>query len=334
MSVQKLLDGANFTLGDADALGLILDGGSVIDWHRLNMGSIEEVDAFLELHGHRWSDPFDRRRLLGLYLDAVEYLAENYDYKLPPEISAIEDVRTVFLNASGKSGEGSIQVLSCMILKVMHIIHHAQARELLFLTPVANRQMFAAVEQKVGLEVVAMQRAGFPINHFSGGRKTLHNQVTRLLADREAIAARVFDKASFQIVTEGRDDILPVLWHLTRKVFPFNYVVPGTSSNTLIDLIETLKARPRFAREMERLNIAVQGKAGHAVGKQGTVDFVVDMPLRLQDLGVEASTETQERLGRIVFALVEFQVQDIASVRAGETGDQSTPALRLAGGKL
>jgi uncharacterized protein (TIGR04552 family) len=331
-SLQKLLESGNFNLADADALGLLLHGGSVIDWKRLNMASLEEVDAFLELHGHSWADPFDRRRLLGLYLDAVEYLAENYDYRLPPGLAAVDDVRTVFLDASGRSGGGDAQLLSCMILKVMHIIHHAQARELLFLSPVAARRMFSVAEQKVGREVVAMQKAGFPINHFSGGRKTLHNQVTRLLADRETIAARVFDKASFLIVTEGRGDIVPVLWHLTRKVFPFNYAVPGTTCNSLIDFVSQLQAIPRFAKSLDMLQFPAAGdlcgQRASVSPRPNAVDFIVDMPVRLDELGVAVSQETQERLGRIVFTLVEFQVQDLASFRAGESGDKNLPAQR------
>lgn len=346
-SIQKLMDSGELALSDVEAMGLVLHGGSVIDWHRLNFGSVDEVDRFLALTGHDIHDPFDRKRLLGLYLDAVDYLTETFEHRLPPEITALEDFRVLFTNASGKTGDRRLQVLSCVVLKVMHILHHAQARELLFMTPVSDRQIFAAVEEKVGREVVAMQKAGYPIYHFSGSRRTLHGQVTRLLAEREVIAARVHDKASFQIVTEKRDDILPVLWHLTRTVFPFNYVVPGTSCNAIIDFLELVKKAPRFSSGLDALQFPAAAAActhDHDVPHPKAIDFVVDLPLRLPEMNVKVGDELQERLGRVVFALVEFQLQDLATFKENESGGSSIAAQRkalkkkawerLAGGKL
>ena len=239
-------------------------------------------------------------------------------------------MRGLFLNASGRTADKKLQLLSCVVLKVMHIIHHAQARELLFTTPVSDRQIFATVEEKVGREVVAMQKAGYPIYHFSGSRKTLHTQVTRLLAERVTIAARVHDKASFQIVTEKREDIVPVLWHLARKVFPFNYVVPGTTCNTLLDFIELVKKAPKVAAHQGDLQFteAMDVPAAHDAACPQAVNFVVDLPLKLSDLGVEVGEETQLRLGRVVFALVEFQLQDVPTFKKSEAGESSIAAQR------
>ena len=330
-SLQRLIETENLSISDIDAMGIILHGGSVIDWKRLNFTTIDEVDRFLKLHGHDISDPFDRRRLLGLYLDAVEYLAENFDYKLPPELSAVDDVRTVFMNASGLDNDPKIRMLSCVVLKVMHIIHHMQARELLFLTPVSYKQIFAAVEVKVGHEVVSLQKAGSPIYHFAGTRKTVHNQVSRLIAAKEQIAARVYERASFQIVVEKREEILPLLMHLEKNVFPFNYVVPGTTSNHLIDLASAVESIPRFAQWREYLQFLNDKEAGGVEShphRPRAIDFVVDMPLKLADLGVTASEETKERLGRIVFALVEFQLMDLATFKENENGETSISSQR------
>lgn len=329
-SIQRLMGAGDLSLADVDALGLVLHGGSVIDWHRLNFSSTDEVDRFLLLTGHDVNDPFDRRRMLGLYLDAIDYLTENFDYRLPPEITALEDVRTLFLNASGKCADKKVQLLSCVALKVMHIIHHAQARELLFSTPVSDRQIGAAVEEKIGREMVAMQKAGYPIYHFSGSRRTLHTQVTKLLAERGNIAARVHDKAAFQIVTETQGDIVPVLWHLSRTVFPFNYVVPGTTSNTLLDFVEMVKKVPRLHAHQGIIQFtgAMDGAPAQNDTRPKAVDFVVDMPLKLSALGVTVSDEMQQRLGRVVFALVEFQLQDVATFKASESGGASLAAQR------
>ena len=80
-----------------------------------------------------------------------------------------------------------------------------------------------------------MLSEGFPITEFIGGRKNLDSTYTKLLSQAEATAAALYDKLRFRIVTRTRDDMLPVLLYLTEQLFPFNYVVPKQSTNTIFD---------------------------------------------------------------------------------------------------
>ena len=47
------------------------------------------------------------------------------------------------------SGSGHRQMCACTILKCMHIIHHLDGRELLFMLPMSDQEVFHLVEEKV-----------------------------------------------------------------------------------------------------------------------------------------------------------------------------------------
>ena len=76
-----------------------------------------------------------------------------------------------------------------------------------------------------------MLARGFPILEFIGGRKNKDSLYTKLLSKPETHAAQIYDKLRFRIVTRAPDDIFPTLNYLMRHVFPFNYSVPGESTN-------------------------------------------------------------------------------------------------------
>ena len=93
--------------------------------------------------------------------------------------------------------------------------------------------------------------------------------------------------------------------------------MPGTTGNTLLDFVEMVKKVPRLHAHQGVIQFT--GAMDAAAAQNGTrpkaVDFVVDMPLKLSALGVTVSEEMQQRLGRVVFALVEFQLQDVATFK-------------------
>ena len=115
----------------------------------------------------------------------------------------------------------------------MHIIHHLDGRELLFVLPMSDQEVFHIVEEKVYRVIGGMLAGGFPIVEFVGGRKNKDSLITKLLSKQETIAAQIFDKLRFRVVTRTREDVFPILQYLTKKLFPFNYVVPGQSINSV-----------------------------------------------------------------------------------------------------
>jgi uncharacterized protein (TIGR04552 family) len=96
--------------------------------------------------------------------------------------------------------------------------------------------------------VGTMLSEGFPITEFIGGRKNLDSTYTKLLSKPEATASALYDKLRFRIVTRSLDDILPVVLYLTEQLFPFNYVVPRQSTNTIFHFRRYCEQHPRLAR--------------------------------------------------------------------------------------
>jgi hypothetical protein len=58
--------------GDLEKARLVLRGGSVLDWRRLRVTSIEECDAILRVNGFRPEEPEDSSRLRSIHLLAVD----------------------------------------------------------------------------------------------------------------------------------------------------------------------------------------------------------------------------------------------------------------------
>ena len=150
--------------------------------------------------------------------EAIAYLRRQFEYPIPRPVERAT-VPELLLIAGGR---GHRAMCACTILKCMHIIHHIDGRELLFVLPMSDQEVFHIVEEKVYRVIGGMLAGGFPIIEFVGGRKNKDSLVTKLMSKQETIAAQIFDKLRFRVVTRSRDDILPVLHYLQRRLFPFN----------------------------------------------------------------------------------------------------------------
>ena len=294
-------------VADQEVFRLILKGGSVIDWRRLHFRDAAEVDRFLHLHLFDLEDPRDEARLRAVLAQAVEYLRSAYGYRVAAAVAAPEDLRTLFLLASGVAEPSRYRRIACVVLKVMHVVHHVEARELLFRTPMRESDLADRVERRVMAVARRMAEAGQPVVEFQGNRKSRDSLVTKLLVKKESVAAQVFDRVRYRILTRGSADVAPVLRQLWQELFPFNYVVPGQSENSLVPF-----------RKQE----AGRGKRDNPFSEATyrALHFVVDLPVRIDDILPPAPPPDGEDLGRIVFAMVEFQVMDEETSRRNEQG--------------
>src|SRR5277367_3929629 len=179
----KRLD--EFTLADLESVRLVLRGDSVIDWHRLNLETEAEVDELLRAQEFHPDEPADRARMASIKNEAVSYLRRHFEYPIPKPVeqAPIEDLIRL------ASGAGHRQMCACTILKCMHIIHHLEGRELLFLLTMSNQEVFHIVEEKVYRVIGGMLAGSFPIIEFVGGRKNKDSLVTKLMSKQETIAA-------------------------------------------------------------------------------------------------------------------------------------------------
>jgi uncharacterized protein (TIGR04552 family) len=306
------------TLADTEAVRILLRGDSVIDWHRLSFADHAEVDRFLRLNEFDPESDDEIGRLEDLRADAVDYLARAYAMSIPDEVAADLPARDLFLVASST---GPHQKWACVVLKVMHIIHHINGRQALLKVSVSDEVIFREIELKVLQVVEQLRAAGAPLSEFEWSRKSRDSQITKLLAKRSTLAANIYDKLRFRLIVPHHQDLVPMLATLTRQLIPFNYVVPGESVNQLLDLRETQRAQT--AREVTPAEVPYNEFSGP---EYRIINFVADLPLRLERLLPRA--DIPQDLSHVVFILTEFQIADKATALRNESGASSHEAYK------
>ncbi len=310
-------------LSDLEAVRLLLRGDSVVDWHRLGLKDHAEVDRFLRVNEFNPESEDELGRLEELRMDAVDYLTRVYSMQIPDEVAEEVAARDLLLMASRT---GPNRAWACVVLKVMHIIHHIAGRSALTKVSISDDSIFREVELKVMQVVESLRAAGAPIAEFEWSRKPRDSQITKLMAKRSTLAASIYDKLRFRLIVPKFDDLVPTLATLLRQLIPFNYVVPGESVNQLIDLRKMLAGlRRRDAVEAMQETVASEGDSlpfnEFSGPEYRVVNFVADLPLRLDRL-----LPPGEQLpdgSHVIFALTEFQVADKDTAVKNESGASS-----------
>ena len=166
--VARAPGAGELTLADTDSVRLMLRGDSVIDWHRLSFSDHAEIDRFLRLNEFDPESEEELGRLEDLRSDAVEYLSRAFAMAIPDEVAADLPARDLFLVASS---HGPHQKWACVVLKVMHIIHHINGRQALLKMSVSDEIIFREIELKVMQVVEQLRAAGAPLTEFEWSRK-------------------------------------------------------------------------------------------------------------------------------------------------------------------
>jgi uncharacterized protein (TIGR04552 family) len=316
--VARIAATAELSLADVDAVRLLLRGDSVIDWHRLNYADHAEVDRFLRLNEFDPDSDEEMARLEDVRSDAVEYLSRAFAMAIPDEVAADLPARDLFLVASS---HGPHQKWACVVLKVMHIIHHINGRGALLTLSVSDEIIFREIELKVMQVVEQLRAAGAPLAEWEWSRKPKDSQITKLLAKRSTIAANIYDKLRFRLIVPTPDDLVPMIATLTRQLIPFNYVVPGESVNQLVDLHHALQDR------LEASQAPSENPYNEFSGPEyRIVNFVADLPLRVDRLLSRAEAPPDNT--HVVFVLTEFQIADKVTAKRNESGASSHEAYK------
>lgn len=339
-SMQGLLPTERFGLRELEEIRLVLRGGSVIDWKRLNFRDRAEADAFLRLCLFDPDAPADRAKLRGILGEAVAYLRSVFRYRVDEAVANPADVHELLLMASGVGPHRRFRRIACIVLKVMHTIFHTEARETLFNAPISEKDIARLVDVRVAACAERMRAEGVPVLEFIGSVKARESVITKLLAKRETLAAQLFDKVRYRIVTERYEHILPVLHYLTSHLFPVSFTLPGQTQNTLFSFKRLVEQTPslrelihelqydhlleeRELREMRRRPGAVNEFSGRTYR---VLNFVADVPVRLDDYlcRLDGGRASELRDGpQIVFQPVEFQLMDRATAVKNEEGENS-----------
>ncbi len=321
----------DFTLTDLEGIRMLLRGGSVVDWHRLNFATDGEALELVRAHDLDPSDEADAARIEEVKQAAIDYLRRHFEFPVPKPV-AKKDLIGLLMLASSK---GHRQICACAILKVMHIIHHLEARELLYMLPTADEEVFQWVEQKVYRVMAAALANDFPILEFIGGRKNKDSLYTKLLSKPDVSAAQIYDKIRFRIVTRTAQDIFPVLNYVQRSIVPFNFVIPGQSTNTLLRFHDHCRSEPALAKLIPQLQLPLDVEDGlSTIDNRFTapsyriVHFVADVPVRVPPKVLAMVPPSAARLGHTIFVQTEFQILDRAADESNESGDASHRAYK------
>ncbi|HHO52067.1 MAG TPA: TIGR04552 family protein [Deltaproteobacteria bacterium] len=310
-------------LQDVESLRVLLSGESVIDWQRLALHTEADVDRFLATHRLDVSDPVDRERLRYVFNESVSYLEEHLRLRFPSELRDPDDVRRVFVWASQRGGFRRTQILSCVIVKLMHVINHMEAADLKFRLPVSEAQYLDLAHRRILEQAQQMQEMGLPTVAFYGSRKSRSSVITKLLAKEQAVAATIFDKLRYRVVVREHGDIAPTLAWLSREVFPFNYVIPGESHNNLLDpneLVRLLSDEERREAASRPIQLDAAARNEFSGASYRAINWIVDYPVRIPE---SVENRFVMELGRVVYVNVEFQLLDEETSRRNERGENA-----------
>ena len=126
----------------------------------------------------------------------------------------------------------------------MHVLQHLDAAELRYQISIAEADLLDMMAKKIDAAGKKLKQSGLPVLSFYGSRKARNSIITKLLAKQENVAATVFDKLRYRIVTEKPEDVLSTVIWLSHHLFPFNYVIPRQSHNNLMEFAEMLENDP------------------------------------------------------------------------------------------
>ena len=70
----------DLTFGDVERVRLVLRGGTVIDWRRMNVSSIEDCNELLRVNEFNPEDQRDAVHLSDIHRKAIDYLERNFGF--------------------------------------------------------------------------------------------------------------------------------------------------------------------------------------------------------------------------------------------------------------
>ena len=317
-----------------DWVDLCLGGHSALDQHRLRFRNETDVDRFLRTCGAEPASSFDRDRLAHLHRESLRYLQRQLGYRCPEDVASPRRVRDLFLIASEESGFPRRRTMACVLLKVMHLIDHIEARVLRARTPITEAELAGSVLRGLVRASHQAREAGAPIAVHEGGRKQRDALLTKLLLRRDA-AALIPDRVRFRVITESRDQIVPVLAWLLRYHLPFNQILARESVNNLVDLRDWLSRHAGLGELVDALQLppADEGVVArrindHSSPSFGVVNFVLELPVRIDLIPRFEAHSFVPSSGRVVYVTTELQLLDEQTHQLNELGDSAHEAYK------
>lgn len=312
-------------LADVCRLRAVLNGLSVVDTEHIVVPGRAAIDDHLRLCMYDTDSPLDNERLRTLLNDAVTYLREQHGFEFPLEVEEPGEIHDLFLLAASDHPRRS---LAAITLKVMHILNHVDGRELVHAGNIPESELANRLNTKVLTVIDQIRADGVRLIEWAAGKKTRTSLVTKLLAKRETLATRIYDRLRYRIVTEDRSDLIRALVGLTHRLVPFNYVVPGQSQNGIVKLTDIAQTLAVPLADVQRLwgepvteeeSPTPQNEFSGSTYR--CVNFVADVPVRVDDLAPDRSPA-------IAFVQAEFQLVDQDTSERNNRGDNAHTAYK------
>jgi uncharacterized protein (TIGR04552 family) len=116
-------------------------------------------------------------------------------------------------------------------------------------------------------------------------------------------------------------------------LFPFNYVIPKESTNTLFHFQTFCEQHPALQKLVPGFQgpideALVPGDNRFSAESYRVIHFVADIPVRVPEHIMEQSPPGSEKLGPVVYVLCEFQMLDGQTDANNEVGDASHDAYK------
>jgi uncharacterized protein (TIGR04552 family) len=317
---------SEFSLSDLEMVRLILRGGSILDWHRLNLDR-SQCEALLRVHRIDLDDSDDLALVERIRDEAITYLRESFEFPVPGPVREASLLDLFEMAADGSNRHR--QLCACMLLKSMHTINHFDASEARQALKVSDQELFRIAERRIYQVVSRMMAERLPVVEFFGGRKRRTAMVTKLLSKQDPLSAQLFDKMRFRVVTATKDDILPTINFLSRNLFPFNYVLAGESYNTLLPFASYCRENEHLSELVDQLQLDTEIEDRlqpmvnvHSSPEYKVVHWVADMPLKLEDFREAFHTDGINPVPRpVIYVRAEIQLLDRRSHRENERSD-------------
>lgn len=316
----------NFKLFDLDIVRLSLTNENILDWTRLNLTD-KDAEKLCRNHCLDLNNPSDIALIDRIRDESIAYLQDEYEFPMPGPIRK-GSLFELFRIASNTNIRHR-QFCACTLLKAMHIINHFDAGEARQALTITDQQLFQKAEARIYQTISRMMADRLPVVEFMGGRKQRASMVTKLLSKTDPLAAQLFDKIRFRVVTATKDDVLPAINFLSRNLFPFNYILSGESYNTLFPFASYVHGHTHLrglSDQQSGPNSLENGlypmiQNAHSSPKYQVVHWVADMPVRIENFKNAFITDGVNPVPRpVIYVRAEIQILDRKTHRINERG--------------
>ena len=322
---------------DLEAVRLVLRGGSVVDWHRLNFQTVDDARQFVRLNGFDPLNTADQESIKRVRTQAEDFLVRNFKFRLTRKLRSADSIEDLIILASNPSRWSRDQILACVLLKTMHLVQRIEAHHLLHEVAISEAVLFDEVERRIQRFARRVMDLDLPIVHFYGSRKSSDSVITKLFLKKETTVAQVMDRLRYRIVTEDRNAIPFVMGYLLRHLMPFNQVMPKESSNNLVDFRQFVEGSEKLRPLIEQFQLDIGLEEDEGLGTwpnrySGSgyrmINFVMSIPVRLDVLPELAGSEIFGSHGPVVHVMTEFQIVDREGAYLNEQGANSHAAYK------